>query len=43
MVKDKIDFVLAQMYEQELKAANQAEINVFRKVDTAIEWIKSTD
>ena len=41
VVSEKIDFGLAQMYEQEMEAANQAEINVFRKVDTAIEWIKS--
>ena len=41
VVSEEIDFGLAQMYEQEMEATNQGEINVFRKIDTALEWIKS--
>ena len=41
VVSEKVDFGLARIYEQEMEAANQAEINVFRNLDLAIEWIKS--
>ena len=41
VVSEKIDFGLARMYEQEMEASNQADINVFRNIDLAIEWIKS--
>lgn len=41
VVSEKVDFGLARMYEQEMEASNQAEINVFRNLDMAIEWIKS--
>lgn len=41
VVSEKVDFGLARMYEQEMEAANQAEINVFRNVEVALEWINS--
>jgi hypothetical protein len=41
VVTKKVDFGLARMYEQEMEATNQAEINVFQNIDRAIEWINS--
>ena len=41
VVTEKVDFGLARMYEQEMEATNQAEINVFQTIDRAIEWINS--
>jgi len=41
IVSEEVDFGVARMYEQEMEATNQAEINVFHNIDTAIEWLKS--
>ena len=40
VVSKKIDFGLARMYEQEMEAASQNEINVFRDLNSALEWLK---